>query len=127
MTQWEKGIEKYLGRQGYRAQWVRMKRDALFLLAWKGNEVQIIFADSEDALPVLSVERVKERYIGLLVHLIPDPDWEDVFKGREVFFKWATVRSSLDEGSRTLDMAGVERFYFPQLGEVPAVGEGDPK
>lgn len=126
MTPWEKCIEKHLGRQGYRTRWIRIKKDSFFLLAWKGKEVQIIFSDSVDTLPVLSTDKVKEHYIGLLVHLIPDPEWEDVFKGREVFFKWATARSSLDVGSRTLDLAGVERFYFPQIGEVQTAEE-EPK
>ncbi|HVZ80357.1 MAG TPA: hypothetical protein VHE12_06075 [bacterium] len=125
MTSWEKNIEKHLGRQGYRIKWVRTKHGTVFLLAWKGKEVQIIYSDSGDELPLASAERVKEHYIGLLVHLVPDPGWEDVFKGREVFFKWATARSSLDAGSRTLEQAGVERFYFPDLGdrEAPAVEE----
>lgn len=129
MTLWERSIEKHLGRQGYRIKWIRTKNDSVFLLAWKGKEIQIIFTDDEDELPLISKDRVKERFIGLLVQLIPDPDWEDVFKGREVFCKWATTRSSLDVGVRTLDLAGVERFYFPQLAEMelPVAGEDDTK
>lgn len=129
MTEWEKKIERHFGRQGYRTDWVRTKKGPVFLLAWRGREVHVIFTDGEDELLTLPVDRVKEYFIGLLVQLIPDPDWEGVFKAREVFFKWATNLSSLDPGARTLDQAGVERFYFPRLGELgsPALGEEEAK
>lgn len=117
MTEWEKNLQKHIGRRGYRTRWVRTGRGSVFFLAWKGKEVQILFVDLEDILPKASSGRVKEEYLELLSRLIRDPEWEGIFKGREVLFKWVTGRSALEDGVGTLESAGVERFYFPRSEE----------
>lgn len=113
MGTWEKAVQDYYRGLDCRIEWVHLDRGSVFLLAWKGKEVQVVFVDLKNILRQARAADAKEEFLILLSYLIRQSNWERIFKGREVLFKWMTLEEPSDEGRKILTEAGVEPFSLP--------------
>ncbi len=109
---WERIIQDCHERDSFRTEWVRSGAGALFLLAWKAGGVRVLFVDLKSRLPEMSPAGVKEEFLLLLSHLRRRPQWDRIFKGRDVSFQWLMLVEATREECRTLELAGVEPFCF---------------
>lgn len=96
----------------YRIEWIRFSAERLFLLAWKGGKLRVVFADLRNDIGRVSAEEARERFLVLLVHLRKDRRWDEIFRGREVRFQWLTLENPTPRDRRALAAAGVEPFSF---------------
>jgi hypothetical protein len=120
----EKTIQDYFERHSYKTEWARLPAGGLFLLAWKGKQVEIIFLDLTGGIEKTSEADVKEEFLNLLSHLCRWSQWERVFKGREVLFKWLAWASFSHAQRRILEMAGVEPLEFSRFSKDSEEGKG---
>ncbi len=112
MTKWEKMLQKHFVDLGYRVEWAYLNRGGTYLLAWRGREVQLVFADPANHLHRASVEQVRDKFLDFISYLTRQAAWRDIFKGRDVRFRWASLSGPSEEGNKKLSAAGVESFQF---------------
>lgn len=121
MGTWEKAIQNHYRNLNHRIEWIHLAGGAVFLLAWKGKGVRVVFVDLKNRLKEATAADAREEFLVLLSYLIRQSSWERVFKGREVLFEWLTHEEPSDMGKKTLAEAGVEPFWI--LGFSPLAGE----
>jgi hypothetical protein len=109
---WEKVIRKSFEKQGFRVQWVWMGPQELFLLTWKGRQVQVYYADLTGQIRVQKSKAIRESFLNFLSHLNRLPQKDDIFKGREMSFRWLLLEAPSASGREILREAGVEVFLF---------------
>ncbi len=95
---------------------------AFFSWLGKAKGSKSIFLDFTRFIQKTSELEVKEEYLNLISHLCRWSQWERVFKGRDVLFKWLAWDVFSNEERHVLEMAGVEPFEFPRAWEE---GKGD--
>jgi hypothetical protein len=122
MGDWEKIILQHYRRLSYGAEWVRVPKGGLFLLAWKGRQVEVVFADRKRSAGKAGPGAVKKEFMDLLGHLCRDPRWGRVFRGRDVIFKWMMFQEPTREECQVLEMSGVEPFEFSRFWEAGDAG-----
>ena len=108
----EKGIQSRFEERGFQTDWVWTNRDSLFLLAWKGRELWVVFLDLRGRLKGQDSEYVRDLFLELLRFLRPLAHWDRTFKGREVSFHWVLLIEPDPEERRHLKGAGSGAFCF---------------
>jgi hypothetical protein len=109
---WEKVIRKSFEKRGFRAEWVWMGPAEPFLLTWKGRHVQVYYVDLTGQIHVQKSKAVRESFLNFLSHLNRLPQKDDIFKGREMVFRWLLLEEPSFSGREVLREAGVEVFLF---------------
>ena len=118
---WERVIQRCYRQSTYRTEWCRIGQDSLFLLAWKGRRVELVFVDLLERLGEATIPEVREEFLNLLSRLCKRARWKRIFKGRDVLFKWLVLEGISERGRRILRLVGVEPFPFLEFWES---GEG---
>lgn len=109
----EKAVRRMFRELSYRTRRYRLGEEALYLLAWKGTQVRVIFLDLQGFLPMIGAVQVRERFLSLLYHLRRRSEWEGIFKGRVVRFEWLSEPGMSKRDQRVLGLAGVEPLIPP--------------
>lgn len=109
---WHGEVEKWFVGHGFQTEWIWMGRDKSFFLAWKGRMLAVHFVEPEDFRGPEKPMAVKKMFLELFSHLRYLESWDRVFKGREISFKWLSLRRLADTEIEILKAAGVEPFRF---------------
>ena len=120
----EKLIQDHFEQHSHKTELVRLPAGGLFLLAWKGKRVEIILLDLTGHIQKTSEVEVKEEYLNLLSHLCRWSQWDRIFKGRDVLFKWLAWEDFSNAERHILEMAGVEPLEFRSFLKDSEEGKG---
>ncbi|MGH7739799.1 MAG: hypothetical protein ACREL1_06595, partial [bacterium] len=82
------------------------------LLVWKGRQVLVHYVDLTGQLPFQKSSGIRDSFLNLLNHLNRLPQKDDIFKGREMDFRWLLPGEPTPAQREVLREAGVEPFSF---------------
>ena len=116
---WQSAVESHFKAMGYKVDWIWMNRRTLFLLAWKGNEIQVHQVEREWSGRPAQSAAVKQGFLELLGYLERLGKWGESFDRRKIILKWMAFRGFSDAEQGVLREAGVEPFFFRPDGEDP--------
>jgi hypothetical protein len=114
---WQNAVERHFQALGYKVDWIWMNRRALFLLAWKGSEIQVHRVEGEWGSRPAQAVVVRDGFLELLGYLKRLGKLGESLDQREIILKWMSFRGFSDAEQKVLREAGVEPFFFKPDGE----------